>query len=91
MLNAASAMDAAVLVVAANAECPMPQTAEHLAAADLMNLKRYVVIQNKVDLVSADDARTNHEHIRSFLQGTGAEVYIPPPPPHPTQLNPTQW
>ena len=60
MLNAASAMDAAVLVVAANEECPRPQTAEHLAAADLMNLGRYVVIQNKVDLVSEEDARKSY-------------------------------
>jgi len=74
MLNAASAMDAAILVVAANEECPRPQTAEHLAAADLMNLGRYVVIQNKVDLVSEEDARKSYLDIRGFTQSTGAEV-----------------
>ena len=74
MLNAASAMDAAILVVAANEECPRPQTAEHLAAADLMNLGRYVVIQNKVDLVSEENARKSYLDIRGFTQGTGAEV-----------------
>lgn len=73
MLNAASAMDAAILVVAANEECPRPQTAEHLAAADLMNLGRYVVIQNKVDLVSEENARKSYLDIRGFTQGTGAE------------------
>lgn len=50
MLNATSSMDAAILVVAANEPCPMPQTAEHLAAADLMELRHFAVIQNKVPI-----------------------------------------
>lgn len=32
MLTGAAVMDAALLLVAANADCPQPQTAEHLVA-----------------------------------------------------------
>lgn len=51
----------------------MPQTAEHLAAAHLMNLTHYAVIQNKVDQVSLNEAKSSHQQICSFLKGTRAE------------------
>uniref|UniRef100_A0A915CNY1 protein-synthesizing GTPase n=1 Tax=Ditylenchus dipsaci TaxID=166011 RepID=A0A915CNY1_9BILA len=48
MLNGAAIMDAALLIVAGNEPCPQPQTLEHLAAVEIMQLKNLLIIQNKV-------------------------------------------
>ena len=69
MLNGAAVMDSALLMIAANAEVPQPQTAEHLAAAEIMNLKNLITIQSKVDLVNFDQCMTNHSQINSFIEG----------------------
>lgn len=45
MLNGAAVMDAALLLVAANEPCPQPQTSEHLAAIEIMQLKHILVLQ----------------------------------------------
>jgi translation initiation factor 2 subunit 3 len=45
MLNGAAVMDAALLLIAANKECPQPQTLEHLAAVEIMQLSNIIVIQ----------------------------------------------
>lgn len=45
MLNASASMDAAIIVMAANADCPQPQTAEHLAAAETVGIKRIIPVQ----------------------------------------------
>ena len=45
MLNGAAVMDAALLLVAANETCPQPQTSEHLAAIEIMQLKHILVLQ----------------------------------------------
>jgi len=38
MLAGAAVMDSAILLVAGNQPCPQPQTSEHLAAVEIMNL-----------------------------------------------------
>lgn len=73
MINGASVMDMALLVIAANQPVPQPQTREHLAAAEMMGLKRIIVCQTKLDLVSKDGAQKNAEEIREFIKGTVAE------------------
>eukprot|EP00001_Collodictyon_triciliatum_P071585 12687_1 len=45
-------MDSALLVIAANENCPQPQTSEHLAAIEIMKMKNLIILQNKVDLVN---------------------------------------
>lgn len=45
MLNGAAVMDAALLLIAANKECPQPQTLEHLAAVEIMQLQNIIVVQ----------------------------------------------
>lgn len=52
MLTGASIMDSALLVIASNESCPQPQTAEHLAAAEIMKMNHLIILQNKVDLVT---------------------------------------
>lgn len=70
MLNGAAVMDAALLLIAGNESCPQPQTSEHLAAVEIMNLKHLIVIQNKVELVKEERCIQHYEQIKSFIQGT---------------------
>lgn len=73
MLNGAAVMDAALLLVAGNESCPQPQTREHLAAVELMELRHIIILQNKVDLVRAEDALRQRDEIAAFVRGTVAE------------------
>ena len=73
MLAGASIMDGALLLVAANEECPQPQTREHLMALQIMGIKNVIVVQNKIDLVSKEDAMKNYNQIKEFLKGTEYE------------------
>lgn len=72
MLNGAAVMDAAMLLVAGNEPCPQPQTSEHLAAVEIMQLRNIVIIQNKIDLVREEAARAQYEQIKAFVAGTVA-------------------
>lgn len=65
-------MDAAMLLIAANETCPQPQTAEHLAAVDIMKLDHIIILQNKIDLVRESDALRQHATIREYVKGTPA-------------------
>jgi translation initiation factor 2 subunit 3 len=73
MLAGAFLMDGALLVVAANESVPKPQTREHLQALQMLGMKKIVIAQNKVDLVTDAEAGKNHSQIRKFVQGTVAE------------------
>jgi translation initiation factor 2 subunit 3 len=73
MLSSASIMDGAVLVIAANESCPQPQTREHLTALDIAGIKNIVIIQNKIDLVSEEQAVKHYKQIVKFVKGTCAE------------------
>ncbi|MCX8184356.1 MAG: translation initiation factor IF-2 subunit gamma [Sulfolobales archaeon] len=73
MLSGAAIMDSALLVIAANEPCPQPQTREHFMALEIIGVKNIIVVQNKVDVVTREQARKNHEEIKAFLTGTFAE------------------
>jgi len=73
MLSGANIMDGALLIVAANEECPQPQTSEHLMALQIINIKNVIIIQNKIDLVTKEEAIKNRDQIRAFLKGTPYE------------------
>ncbi|MDD2445027.1 MAG: translation initiation factor IF-2 subunit gamma [Candidatus Nanoarchaeia archaeon] len=72
MLLGASIIDAAILVVAAN-EGIKPQTQEHLTALEAKNIKNIIIAQNKIDLVTKEQAQENYKKIKEFLKGTIAE------------------
>jgi translation initiation factor 2 subunit 3 len=73
MLNGAAVMDAALLLVAANVPCPQPQTSEHLAAVENMDVKNIIIVQNKIDIVVKDNtAKEQYKQIKKFVQGTNA-------------------
>jgi translation initiation factor 2 subunit 3 len=73
VLSGAAIMDGAVLLIAADEECPQPQTREHLAALDLTGIENIVIAQNKIDLASKEEVKENHEQIKEFVEGTVAE------------------
>tara|TARA_Y100000310_G_scaffold256347_1_gene264123 strand:- start:135 stop:1274 length:1140 start_codon:yes stop_codon:yes gene_type:complete len=73
MLSGAAIADAAILLVAANEDCPQPQTKEHLMALEIIGIKKIIIVQNKIDLVSKEDALKNHKQIKDFIKGTIAE------------------
>ncbi|HVL87338.1 MAG TPA: translation initiation factor IF-2 subunit gamma [Candidatus Thermoplasmatota archaeon] len=73
MLNGASLMDGALLVISAAEPCPQPQTREHLMALTITGVKNIVIVQNKIDLVPEQKALENYEQIKAFVKGTIAE------------------
>lgn len=73
MLSGSAIMDCALLMVAANEPCPQPQTREHLMALGICGIKDIIIVQNKIDLVSEEDALKNYKEIKDFVKGTIAE------------------
>ncbi len=73
MLSGAALMDGAILVIAANERCPQPQTREHFAALGITGVHNLVIVQNKVDVVTPEQARANYREIKEFVKGTWAE------------------
>jgi len=73
MLSGAKIMDGALLLIAANEICPQPQTREHLMALEISGIRNVVIVQNKIDLVSEEDAVKNYNEIKEFIKGTSFE------------------
>jgi translation initiation factor 2 subunit 3 len=72
MLSGAAIIDAAILVVAAN-EGIKPQTKEHFMALQAKKIKDIIIVQNKIDLVTKEQAKKNYEEIKNFIKGTPLE------------------
>ena len=70
MLSGSALIDGAMLLVAANSKVPQPQTKEHLLALQTLGIKQIVIVQNKVDLISYQDALSNFSEITKFVKGT---------------------
>ncbi|MHA1303818.1 MAG: translation initiation factor IF-2 subunit gamma [Candidatus Heimdallarchaeaceae archaeon] len=73
LLSGANIMDGAILLIAANSECPQPQTREHLAAMEILGISNIVIAQNKIELVTEEEAKKNYQQIKEFVKGTIAE------------------
>ncbi|MBS3772646.1 MAG: translation initiation factor IF-2 subunit gamma [Candidatus Thermoplasmatota archaeon] len=89
VISGAAIMDGALLLIAANEECPQPQTEEHLMALDTTGTEDVIIVQNKIDLVSREEAMENYRQIRDFTEGTTAEgaPIIPISAHHQTNLD----
>ena len=72
MLSGAAIIDAAILVIAAN-EGIKPQTREHFIALQAKKIKNIIIVQNKIDLVTKEQALKNYQEIKNFVKGTIAE------------------
>ena len=73
MLSGAAIMDAAILIIAANEKCPQPQTREHLSALEVMGFDNIIIVQNKIDVCSKENAMESYKEIKEFLKGTQLE------------------
>ncbi len=73
MLCGAAIMDGAVLVISANEPCPQPQTKEHLMALNITGIKKIVIVQNKIDLMTREEVMEHYRQIKDFIKGTVAE------------------
>jgi len=72
MLSGSALMDGALLLVAANEKVPKPQTKEHLLALQTLGIQQIVIVQNKVDLISYQEAISNYQDISKFVKETPA-------------------
>ena len=70
MLAGATIMDGAVVLISANEDCPQPQTREHLMALEIVGIDNVVIVQNKIDLVSEEQAIKNYGQIKKFIKTT---------------------
>ena len=73
MLAGSTIIDGALLLVSAAEECPQPQTREHIMALQIAGIKNIIVLQNKIDLVSEEEALANYKQIKEFLKSTNYE------------------
>lgn len=71
MLSGAAIIDGALVVIAANEPVPQPQTKEHVQALKMIGVDKLVAVQNKIDLVTYQQARENAERISTFLESYG--------------------
>jgi selenocysteine-specific elongation factor len=72
MLSGVGGIDLAMLIVAAD-ESVMPQTREHLAILDLLQVKRGLVVLTKADTVDEDWIELVKVEVEEALRGTSLE------------------
>jgi len=89
MLSGATIIDYALLLIAANEECPQPQTREHLMALEISGIKKIIIVQNKIDVVTDEQAMKNYNQIKEFIKGTIYEdsTIIPISAQHSTNID----
>jgi translation initiation factor 2 subunit 3 len=73
MMSGATVMDCAILLIDGSQSIPQPQTVEHLAAIEIMNVKKVIIVHNKLDLITGDKATEQFQQIKDFVKGTCAE------------------
>jgi len=73
MISGTAIMDYALFLIAANQSVPQKQTVEHLAAVKNTPVKDIVILQNKLDLVTREEALQNLKEIKEFIVGSAAE------------------
>ncbi len=65
-----SVIDAILFVIAANEQCPMQQTKEHLMIINVLGIKNVIIVQTKVDIVGRDAAVEHYKQIKAFVKGS---------------------
>jgi translation initiation factor 2 subunit 3 len=68
-----SIIDGILFVIAANENCPMPQTREHLMIINVLGIKNVIIVQSKVDIVGKEGALKNYKQIKEFIKGSSIE------------------
>jgi translation initiation factor 2 gamma subunit (eIF-2gamma)/translation initiation factor 2 beta subunit (eIF-2beta)/eIF-5 len=73
MISGSAIMDSCVLVIAGNDKIPQPQTYEHLQAVENTNIKEFIILENKLDLINKEDSDRVYNDIELFIKNTKAE------------------
>ena len=73
VLTGSALMDGAILVIATDEKCPLPQTREHLTTLEVVGIKNIIIVQNKIDIVTKERAEKSYQEIKNFVKGTIAE------------------
>ncbi len=74
LLSGADSIDAVIMVIAANNNCPHPQDLKYLEIIKAADIENMVIAQNKIDLVKEEiKAMENFAQIKAFIQGTKVE------------------
>ncbi|MDE1768035.1 MAG: translation initiation factor IF-2 subunit gamma [Candidatus Micrarchaeota archaeon] len=68
-----SIIDAALFVISAAEQTPMPQTREHLMIINALKISRVIVVQTKIDVVGREKALANEKQIKEFIKGSVIE------------------
>ncbi|NHI93967.1 MAG: translation initiation factor IF-2 subunit gamma [Candidatus Lokiarchaeota archaeon] len=66
-ISGVALMNAAILVISANEPCPQPQTREHYEALRISGIENFIIAQNKIELVSPENALEHFESIKEFI------------------------
>jgi len=72
-LSAASHIDLAIVVIAANEFFPSSQTIEHTNILSLLDVKNTIIVQSKIDQVSEEEAIQNFKDIKKWIKNTFME------------------
>jgi translation initiation factor 2 subunit 3 len=70
MIRGSSIMEAAIVVTDVKQIPHQTQTLEHLAILEILGVKRVLVVQNKCDLVTADECLAHYTELKAQFSGT---------------------
>lgn len=73
MLSGAALFDGGLFVVDSRVSFPQLQDGEHLLASSILGVKKMVIAQNKIDLVTREEALNNYEEVVDGVRGTAAD------------------
>ena len=69
MLTGASVSDEYLLLIDGKSDCPQPQTMEHINIMRLMGTSDLIVLQNKIDCITKEQAIKSYKQIHRFMKG----------------------
>jgi translation initiation factor 2 subunit 3 len=73
MISGSAVMDCSILVIASNENIPQPQTHDHFEAVKSVDIKDFLILQNKCDLIKKEENDKVLKKIKSFVKDTVAE------------------
>jgi small GTP-binding protein len=73
MISGSAVMNACILVIASNENIPQPQTYEHFEAVKNVDIDKFIILQNKVDLIDQSKNKKVVKDIQHFVRNTIAE------------------
>lgn len=73
MVGGTSVADITILVIAGNESVPQPQTYEHILALSASNINKFLILHNKLDLLTQEQTKNSIKEINGFLEGSPIE------------------